>query len=145
MNTLFPFQIDMLVIILKGIGIGICASAPMGPVGILTVQRTQKKGRWFGFVTGVGASASDFIYAIFTGFGMSFVMDFINNPVYKFYLQIIGGFMLLGFGAYSFFNNPLKNAHTSSGSKGSLWHNALTGFLVTFSNPLIIMLFIIMQ
>ena len=32
--------------------------------------------------------------------------------------------------------------HKSSQSKGTLWHNALTAFLVTFSNPLIIFLFI---
>lgn len=141
MNTIFPFQIDILEIIFKGIVIGVCASAPMGPVGILTVQRTQKKGRWFGFVTGVGASVSDLIYALLTGLGMSFVFDFINNPVYKFYLQLIGGLMLFGFGLYSFFNNPLQNVHQSSGNKGSLYHNAITGFLVTLSNPMIIMLF----
>lgn len=142
MTSIFPFQIDIVVIILKGIVIGMCASAPMGPIGILTVQRTQKKGRWYGFVTGVGASISDLIYALMTGFGMSFVMDFLNNPIYKFYLQLAGGIMLLGFGLYSFLNNPLKNKRQSSGSMGSLWHNGVTGFLLTFSNPLIIMLFI---
>lgn len=144
MNMVFPFQIDILEIILKGILIGIVASAPMGPVGILCVHRTQRKGRWYGFVTGVGAAMSDIIYALITGFGMSFVMDFINNPVNKFYLQLAGGFMLLGFGLYSFFSNPLKKARDNNnphGSRGSLWHNGITGFLITFSNPLIILLF----
>ena len=137
MNSLFPFQINILELIFKGIIIGICASAPMGPVGILCVQRTQKKGRWYGFATGVGAAASDLIYALLTGLGMSFVMDFVNNPVYKFYLQLIGGIMLLVFGFYSFNNNPLKNAHQGGQKqKGSLWHNGLTGFLITFSNPM---------
>ena len=41
---------------MKGFLIGVLASAPMGPVGILTVQRTLNKGRWEGFATGVGAS-----------------------------------------------------------------------------------------
>lgn len=31
--------------------------------------------------------------------------------------------------------------HMSSKQKGTLWHNGLTAFLVTFSNPLIIFLF----
>ena len=142
MNSLFPFQINILELIFKGIIIGICASAPMGPVGILCVQRTQKKGRWYGFATGVGAAASDFIYALLTGLGMSFVLDFVNDPVYKFYLQILGGIMLLVFGFYSFNNNPLKNAHQGGQKqKGSLWHNGFTGFLITFSNPMIILLF----
>ena len=86
----FPIHIDILALILKGLLIGIIASAPMGPVGILCIQRTLKKGRWYGFVTGVGASISDIIYALITGFGMSFVMDLITNPTNKFWLQIIG-------------------------------------------------------
>lgn len=76
----FPFHIDILDLIFKGILIGIFVSAPMGPVGILCVQRTLNKGRWYGFVTGVGAAISDIIYALITGFGMSFVMDLITNP-----------------------------------------------------------------
>lgn len=40
------FQIDLFAMILKGILIGIIASAPMGPVGILCIQRTLNKGRW---------------------------------------------------------------------------------------------------
>ncbi len=139
----FPIQIDILALIIKGIIIGVAASAPMGPVGILCVQRTQKKGRWYGFATGVGAAASDLIYALISGFGMSFVVDFISNPVYKFYLQLAGGVMLLVFGLISFFSNPLKNAHTSGQKeKGTLVHNGVTAFLITFSNPLIILLFI---
>ena len=52
--------------IMKGFLIGVLASAPMGPVGILTVQRTLNKGRWEGFATGIGASISDILYAIIT-------------------------------------------------------------------------------
>ena len=142
MNTLFPFQINILEIIFKGIIIGICASAPMGPVGILCVHRTQRKGRWYGFVTGVGAAISDFIYALITGTGISFILDFINNPAYKFYIQLAGGIMLMAFGLYSFFNNPLKNAKDKGQqNRGSLAHNGITGFLITASNPLIILLF----
>ena len=137
----FPFHIDILDVMLKGILIGILASAPMGPVGVLCVQRTLKKGRWYGFVTGVGASISDIIYALITGYGMSFVMDLITNPTNKFWLQIIGSIVLLIFGIYCFRNNPTKNMHQSGNNKGSYWHNGLTAFLVTFSNPLIIFIF----
>ena len=55
--------------IIKGLLIGIIASAPMGPVGILCIQRTLNKGRWEGFATGAGASLSDIIYAIITNGG----------------------------------------------------------------------------
>ena len=81
----FHVPINILDFIFKGMLIGVIASAPMGPVGILCVQRTLNKGRWYGMVTGFGAAASDIIYAGISGFGMSFVMDFITNDQNRFY------------------------------------------------------------
>ncbi len=137
----FYFHINILDVIIKGLLIGIIVSAPMGPVGILCVQRTLNKGRWYGFVTGIGAACSDIIYALFTGLGMSFVMNLITNEQNKFMLQILGSIMLLIFGIYSWRSNPTKKIHKSGTKKGSLTHNTFTAFLVTFSNPLIIFLF----
>ena len=133
--------INILDFIFKGLLIGMIASAPMGPVGVLCVQRTLKKGRWYGFATGVGASASDMIYAAITGYGMAFVMDFVNDPQNRYYLQIIGSLMLMGFGLYTYRTDPTRNMHQSSQEKGTLWYNTWTAFLVTLSNPLIIFLF----
>ena len=138
----FPFQIDILALILKGVLIGIIASAPMGPVGVLCIQRTLNKGRWYGFVNGIGAAVSDIIYALLSGLGMSFVMDLITNPTNKFWLQIIGSIILLVFGICCFRANPTRKMHRSGNKKGSLLHNGITAFFVTFSNPLIIFLFI---
>jgi Putative threonine efflux protein len=126
---------------LKGILIGIIASAPMGPVGVLTIQRTMNKGRWYGMVTGLGAAVSDLIYALITGLGMSFVMDLITSPQNKFWLQLLGSLMLLAFGVWCFRADPTKKIHRSGKQKGTLVQNGITGFLVTFSNPLIILLF----
>ena len=137
----FPFQIDILSLMLKGILIGILASAPMGPVGILCIQRTLNKGRWYGFVTGIGASVSDIIYAVITGLGMSFVMEFIEKGHNLFILQISGSVMLPFFGIYCFRSNPTKKMRKSGKSNGTLVHNGVTAFLVTFSNPLIVFLF----
>ncbi len=137
----FPLHINILDTIFKGVIIGILASAPMGPVGILCVQRTLNKGRWYGFVTGLGATASDLIYAMITGLGMSFVMDLINNEQNRFFLQISGSLVLLAFGIFCYRSNPTKNMHHSGTTKGTYIHNGMTAFLVTLSNPLIILLF----
>ena len=137
-----PFPIYNIVdLIFKGMLIGMIASAPMGPVGVLCVQRTLNKGRWYGFLTGIGASVSDIIYAGITGFGMSFVMDFVNDAQNRFYLQIVGSVLLLAFGIYTWRSDPTRNMHKSGQQRGTLWYNAWTAFLVTFSNPLIIFLF----
>lgn len=138
----FPFHIDIVDVVIKGLLIGIIASAPMGPVGVLCVQRTLNKGRWYGFVTGVGAAASDIIYALITGYGMSFVMDFVRNEQNKFWLQIIGSVLLLLFGIYCWRSNPAKHIHTSGKQRGTLFYNAMTAFWVTFFNPLIVFIFI---
>ena len=137
----FPIHINIVDLVFKGMLIGMIASAPMGPVGVLCVQRTLNKGRWYGMVTGIGAAVSDIIYACITGFGMAFVMDFVNNEQNKFYLQIAGSALLLAFGIYTWRSDPTKNIHTSGKQKGTLWYNTWTAFLVTFSNPLIIFLF----
>ena len=138
----FPIHINILDFIFKGMLIGIIASAPMGPVGVLCVQRTLNKGRWYGFVTGVGAALSDIVYAGIAGYGMSYVMDFVNNQQYRWWLQLAGSLMLLGFGVYTYRSDPTKNMHQSGNAKGTMTHNAVTAFLFTFSNPLIIFLFL---
>ncbi len=140
-EMVFPIHINIVDLVLKGMLIGMIASAPMGPVGILCVQRTLNKGRRYGFLTGIGAAASDIIYAGITGFGMAFVMDFINNEQNKFYLQIIGSVMLLAFGIFTWRSDPTKKIRRSGKQRGTYWYNTWTAFLVTFSNPLIVFLF----
>lgn len=129
-------------LVIKGLIIGIVVSAPMGPTGILCIQRTMSKGREYGLVTGAGAATSDLFYAIITGLGMSFVMDFIEQPENIFWLKVAGSCLLLIFGIHTFRTNPTKNVHTPSGQKGTLLNNYVSAFVITVANPLIIFLFI---
>lgn len=135
-------SVNTLDLLIKGLIVGIVASAPMGPVGVLCIQRTLNKGRWYGFVTGIGAAFSDIVYALITGFGMSFVVDFIEDRTNMFYLQLVGSIMLFLFGVYTYRSNPAQSVRPASTKRGTLFHNMFTGFLVTFSNPLIIFLFV---
>jgi threonine/homoserine/homoserine lactone efflux protein len=132
---------NLLDIVFKGLMIGIIASAPMGPVGVLCVQRTLNKGRWYGFVTGCGAALSDIIYAGITGLGMGMVVELVSNDTNRFYLQIAGSLMLLAFGIFTYRTDPTKKMRKPGQNKGTLTHNGITAFLVTLSNPLIIFLF----
>ena len=63
----------------SGLLIGVLMSAPMGPIGMLVIQRTLNKGRRQAFFTGVGAALSDLTYSLLTGLGMSFVTDFVTS------------------------------------------------------------------
>ena len=55
----------LLEIIPCGLLIGILISAPMGPIGMLCIQRTLNKGQWPAFYTGIGAALSDIVYCHF--------------------------------------------------------------------------------
>lgn len=124
----------------RGLAIGIIISAPMGPVGILCVQRTLEKGRQTGFFTGVGAALSDLFYCLLTGFGLSFIEDFLkaNQNI----IQIIGSVVLVFFGIYLFRSNPARKLKKPDAAKTTRSKDVLQGFLFTFSNPLIIFLII---
>ena len=132
----------MIEIILTGILIGICVSAPVGPLGVLCIQRTLSRGKLHGFMTGLGATTSDIIYALLVSLGMSFILDFINT--HQFLIQIIGSIIILLFGIYLFLKKPknqlphIKKSH----SKGDLISDYLSAFGLCFSNPLIMFLFI---
>lgn len=131
---------DTFDIIYKGFLIGIFVSAPMGPIGLLCIQRTLNKGQWHGFFSGVGAALSDIFYAGIISLGMGFIIDFITNHQYT--LQIIGSIMLMIFGIYVFRSNPFKRLHKSRENINSLPQDAVTAFFLTLSNPLIIFLYI---
>lgn len=142
MNFWAELPVSAFELFIKGLIIGVVASAPMGPVGLLCIRRTMQKGRIYGLVTGAGAALSDLLYALMTGFGMSFVMDFIENERNLFWLQLGGSAMLFLFGLYMFRSDPHVQPRPASTSKSTLVHNFVTSFLITFSNPLIIFLFI---
>ncbi len=133
-------QVTILDLLVKGLIVGVVVSAPLGPVGVLCIQRTLNKGRWYGFVTGLGAALSDIIYALVTGYGMSFMDEFLTK--HQVLLQIVGSIMLFLFGIYTFRSNPVHSIRPTSTNRGSYLHNFITAFFVTFSNPLIIFLFI---
>lgn len=130
----------MLALAAKGLLIGILVSAPMGPVGMLCIQRTLSKGRWHGFVTGLGAMVSDIIYAMLTSLGMGVVVNFVEANQAP--LQLVGSLVLSVFGYYIYQSNPVKNLRKQKERKLSFTQDFITAFLLTFSNVLIVLLYI---
>ncbi len=112
----------------------------MGPIGILTVQRTLNKGRVSGWFTGLGAAASDLFYCLLTGLGISFVTDYIEDNVTM--LQILGSVILIVYAAYMILHNPEGDRVRDTNDKDDNTRDAITGFFFTLSNPLILFLVI---
>lgn len=134
-------MLTLLITLLRGLAIGVMISAPMGPVGILCIQRTLNKGRLAGLYTGIGAAASDLFYCLITGFGLSFIEEFLerNQNV----IQLVGSIVLIAFGIYLWRKNPAKELkQPDNQEKGTPRKDILGGFLFTVSNPLILFLII---
>lgn len=130
----------MIAMIIKGLIIGVFVSAPVGPIGILCLQRTLNRGRAHGFATALGAFLSDLLYATLAVFSMSFVIDYITE--YKFFLQVIASVILLCFGIYTFFSNPVRKLSKMNGEKADYWQDFATAFGLTITNPLVVLIFI---
>ena len=132
---------ELVLMILRGLVIGVVVSAPMGPVGIYCIQRTLDKGRLSGLYTGVGAAVSDLIYCLLTGFGLSFIEDFINT--HRSPIQLLGSIVLIFFGIWLIRKKPDGRIKAEADQDApSREGDILKGFALTFSNPLILFLII---
>jgi threonine/homoserine/homoserine lactone efflux protein len=125
---------------IDGMIVGFSASVPLGPIGVLCIQRTLNKGRISGFFSGLGAAFSDTIYAIIAGFSLSFIVSFIEQQLL--YIQIFGAVVLILLGIYIFYSNPAKQLRKQKKGKGNLFQDFISTFFITISNPLAIFLFL---
>ena len=55
----------------KGIIIGFSIAAPVGPIGMLCIQRTLVYGRLTGLLSGLGAATADMLYGLMAGLGLT--------------------------------------------------------------------------
>ena len=92
--------------ILKGFAVGMCASAPIGPIAILVVQKSLSKGHKAGFVSGLGASVVDTFYASIAIFALAFAQSFIEE--HKNMILLVGGAVLIAVGISMAFSNPFR-------------------------------------
>ncbi len=123
-------------LILEGIILGISVSAPLGPIGVLCIQRTLNKGKNFGLVSGLGAAFADTFYAVLAAFGISFVVLDAHNYIFR----IVGGAILIIVGVKMFFTNPIAQIRKPTSSK-SYWGYFASTFFLTLTNPLTIVFF----
>ncbi|WP_321317267.1 LysE family transporter [Labilibaculum sp.] len=125
----------------KGIVVGLMVSIPLGPIGVLIIQKTIQKGRLAGFISGLGAAVADMFYATVAAFGLGMVLSFIKTQ--EFYLQLIGSIFLVYVGLRIFFTNPIKQIRGAkkTGKKGMLG-DFVSIFFLTASNPIAVFVFV---
>lgn len=126
--------------ILRGWIVGLLASMPPGPIGVLCIQRSISKNRRSGFISGLGASAADAIYATIAFFSLSLVVNFIDT--HTIIITIIGGAIIAAIGLKIFFSNPIVQIRRNRAGKSNLWQDFLSVFGITIANPIYIFFFI---
>ncbi len=84
---------------LKGLILGFSIAAPVGPIGLLCIQRTLARGRQHGFVSGLGAATADAFYGLVAALGLGAITSFLLGL--QFWLQLGGGLFLVWLGARS--------------------------------------------
>ena len=80
-------------ILIQGFVFGFFLALPVGPVGVLCVQRTLSQGRMHGLISGLGAAFGDALYGAVAAFGISAVEDWITG--HQGALRLVGGVVLL--------------------------------------------------
>jgi threonine/homoserine/homoserine lactone efflux protein len=125
---------------LKGLLAGITIAAIGGPVGILCVRRTMKEGLYSGIALGLGAALADALFGSISGFGLTFISDFLLT--YQKIINIIGSVFLVYLGITTFLEHPQPyRSEKPFVKKRGLLKNMLTSFFITLTNPATILFF----
>jgi threonine/homoserine/homoserine lactone efflux protein len=125
-------------LLVKGTILGLSVSAPVGPIGILCINRALNKGFRSGLASGMGAATADLLYGTVAALGITLISDFLIDN--KAFFQIIGMIFLFYIGI----STILKKRRISIENR--LNRNYLldytSTFLLTISNPLTILFFL---
>lgn len=128
-----------LALFVQSLLIGLSIAAPVGPIGLLTIQRTLALGPAAGLATGLGAAAADAVYGAIGAFGVTALIAWLTGarPV----LAVAGGAFMLWL-AWTTWRAPVTERAADAGSARNLLRCFGGTFVLTLSNPATILSFI---
>lgn len=65
--------------LVTGLIVGVALAAPVGPVGVICIQRALTQGRWPAVAAGLGAAVADGIFGAVAGLGLVLIQAFIED------------------------------------------------------------------
>ena len=129
----------VLALFLKGLIIGFAIAAPVGPIGVLCIQRSLHDGFKVGLMTGLGAALADGTYGLIAGFGLTAISSLLVAQ--QFWVRVIGGVFLLYLGIKILLTVP-RDKSASNKPDRSPWHACATTYFLTLTNPMTILSFV---
>jgi threonine/homoserine/homoserine lactone efflux protein len=133
-----PLSSARMAFLAKGLAIGFCIAAPVGPIGVLCIRRSLAEGMAAGLATGLGAATADAAYGAVAAFGLTAISEFLVGQ--KFWLSLIGGIFLCYLGVRTFFSRPAERAANVGGS--GLPGAYVSTLFLTLTNPMTILSFV---
>lgn len=124
---------------LDALWIGLAIAAPVGPIGLLVIQRTLRHGRVLGLVTGLGAAVADALYGAVGAFSVTGIIRSLQAA--RVPLALLGGAFLLWLAWRTWRSAPATEAAHVAARPGLAGAFAGT-LLLTLSNPATIFSFI---
>jgi threonine/homoserine/homoserine lactone efflux protein len=124
---------------LQSLWIGLSIAAPVGPIGLLVIQRTLRHGRAVGLATGLGAAFADALYGAVGAFGVSALIGALQAA--RLPLAVVGGLFLLWM-AWRTWNASGAGAGAQAAIRPALWSSFAGTFGLTLSNPATVLSFI---
>jgi threonine/homoserine/homoserine lactone efflux protein len=130
---------DALILFWKALAVGLLIAAPVGPIGLLTINRTLDQGRIVGLATGLGAACADAVYGAIGALGVTQVIDWLVGA--RAWLALGGGAMLLWM-AWRTVTQPIATQAAPLPTRADLLRSFAGTFVLTLSNPATIVSFI---
>jgi threonine/homoserine/homoserine lactone efflux protein len=128
--------------LIKGLLIGLSIAAPLGPIGILCINRTLTAGPRMGFICGLGAAAADALYALAGAVALSVIGQWIIDD--RTALRVVGGIFLVYLGARTFMRPAIvapPPARTAMLLPPGAHAAFMSTFLLTLANPMTMLSF----
>ncbi|GAK52714.1 putative LysE/RhtB family amino acid efflux pump [Candidatus Moduliflexus flocculans] len=122
----------------KGLIIGFSIAAPVGPIGLLCIQRSISGGWLLGLISGLGAASADAIYGVIAAFGVTAVSSLLLEQ--QLWFRLIGGAFLCYLGVRTFLSKPAEQRAEDAKSAHPLRAYASV-LLLTITNPITILAF----
>jgi len=119
--------------------IGLSIAAPVGPIGLLTIQRTLALGQRAGLATGLGAAAADAVFGAVGAFGVTAVIATLNAA--RIPLAVVGA-GVMGWMAWSTWRSPVAERAAELRGGADLLRCFAGTFALTLSNPATILSFV---
>jgi threonine/homoserine/homoserine lactone efflux protein len=122
---------------LEGILFGFLIAVPVGPIGLLCINRALAGGVAYGLLSGLGVATADAIAGGIAALGLTLVYSLLVS--HQPWLRLIGGLFLCYLGFRIFMTKPTGQAPAAT-ANGLLGAYTSTFFL-TLSNPVTILSF----